>query len=124
MRKLYQCITKNVANKLDDSVAQLVERVPAAPAVPPNNTSYLKTNLFPRAGYKNRFLNLNCLGDTCILHTKRNVAGYNSHGCRLATGLSQRNLTCPRGLMDKASVSEAEDCGFESRRGYLLSVRG
>ena len=25
--------------------------------------------------------------------------------------------SCPRGLMDKASVSEAEDCGFESRRG-------
>ena len=27
-------------------------------------------------------------------------------------------MSCPRGLMDKASVSEAEDCGFESRRGY------
>ena len=27
-------------------------------------------------------------------------------------------IKCPRGLMDKASVSEAEDCGFESRRGY------
>ena len=26
-------------------------------------------------------------------------------------------VSCPRGLMDKASVSEAEDCGFESRRG-------
>ena len=25
----------------------------------------------------------------------------------------------PRGLMDKASDFESEDCGFESRRGHL-----
>ena len=33
------------------------------------------------------------------------------------------SLPRPRGLTDKASVSEAEDCGFESRRGYHSTMR-
>ena len=30
---------------------------------------------------------------------------------------------CPRGLMDKALVSEARDCGFKSRRGLPLDYK-
>ena len=29
-------------------------------------------------------------------------------------------MFCPSGQMDKASVSGAEDCGFESHLGWLL----
>ena len=65
---------------------------------------------------------LYCLGNVCSLHTKHNVVGNISHGCRLTSGLSQTHVNSPRGLMDKASVSEAEDCGFESRRGYDFCV--
>ena len=101
-----------------DSVAQPIERVSAASAVSPNNPSFENNILFPNL-FETDQISLNCLGDVYSLHTKRNVVGYNSHGCRLISGLSQSLIDCPRGLMDKASVSEAEDCGFESRRGYV-----
>ena len=34
-----------------------------------------------------------------------------------------RALDGPRGLMDKASDFESEDCGFESRRGQLFLLK-
>ena len=80
-------------------------------------TSFENDTLFPRFS-RNRLISLHCLGEVLSLHTERNFVGCSSHGCRLTSGLSQRYSVRPRGLMDKASVSEAEDCGFESRRGY------
>ena len=42
----------------------------------------------------------------------------NQSAAQVARVFISLNKSSPRGLMDKASVSEAEDCGFESRRGY------
>ena len=41
---------------------------------------------------------------------------------RTVPTLDRITEAAPRGLMDKASVSEAEDCGFESRRGCTARV--
>ena len=100
------------------SVAQPIERVSAASAVPPNSAFQSKKD---KKQIKKKCY-LYCLGNVCSLHTKHNVVGNISHGCRLTSGLSQTHVNSPRGLMDKASVSEAEDCGFESRRGYDFCV--
>ena len=55
-----------------------------------------------------------CLCDIRILLTKRNVVRVQF---TWMPAHIRPESTSPRGLMDKASVSEAEDCGFESRRG-------
>ena len=109
-----------ISTLVHGSVAQPIERVSAASAVPPNNP-FENVIMFPSLIESDQIA-LNCLGNVCSLHTKHNVVGNISHGCRLTSGLSQRHSSSPRGLMDKASVSEAEDCGFESRRGYDFCV--
>ena len=40
------------------------------------------------------------------------------HACKLCA----RYLLWPRGLTDKASDFESEDCGFESHRGRVLQI--
>ena len=40
------------------------------------------------------------------------------HACKL----SARYFLWPRGLTDKASDFESEDCGFESHRGRVLQI--
>ena len=43
-------------------------------------------------------------------------------GRRLFGGQHLVNFSSPSGLMDKASVSGAEDCGFESHLGYIFAT--
>ena len=40
---------------------------------------------------------------------------------QVLTSRLRRLISRPRGLMDKASDSGSEDCGFDSHRGYLLT---
>ena len=68
------------------SVAQQIERVSAASAVPPPTTLF---SYFEKELESIPDLYLDCLSDVCILYTKRNVVVYNSHGCRFDSDLSQ-----------------------------------
>ena len=109
-------IKHSQARRLSSSTA--IERVSAAPAAPGDLIPFKTTN---------QTLHLNDIfaktrdicRTLCMLH-KHKRAGRSAHRCRFESCLSQSDylsLPRPRGLTDKASVSEAEDCGFESRRG-------
>ena len=107
---------------LSDSVAQQIERVSAASAVPP------PTSLFSSKPKQNQIRSQQTCRFISRLLERRLQSSYEAQRRRVQfTWMSVRirpestYQASPRGLMDKASVSEAEDCGFESRRGYTQS---
>ena len=102
-----------------DSVAQQIERVSAASAVPPPNHIFTTENvklvhshqIYPP---EERLLERRLQSS---YEAQRRWVQFTWMSVQIRPE-SKQSKASPRGLMDKASVSEAEDCGFESRRGY------